>query len=390
MSSILLALIYLSFISLGLPDSVLGSAWPVINSEIGAPIGNMGIITMIISAGTILSSCNSNRLINTLGIHKITFFSIFITAISLMGFSTSSNFTVLCLWAIPYGLGAGSVDAALNNYAALNLESKHMNWLHCMWGIGATLGPYTMGLVLTSGHSFRDGYILLFIIQIILGVIIFISKPLWQLNINPNYNSDTQIKQKNLSIKEIFAISGVKEIATAFFCFSAVETTAGMWASSYLVYSRGISPEKATGFAALFYLGITIGRGICGFIAIKYNDTQMIRSGSLVMTVGVIILLIPYNQFLAFVGIALIGFGSSPIFPCIIHSAPYNFGADKSQSITGIQMAAAYTGSLTVPPLFGLIGRSIGFNLYPIFIGVFLVFMVIMYELMLKKIDLNN
>lgn len=385
MVGLLLALIYLAFISLGLPDAVLGSAWPLVSEEFNVPISNMGIVTIIISAGTVISSLNSTKLINKIGVHKVTAFSVFLTAISLFGFSSSSSFLTLCLWAIPYGLGAGSVDTALNNYVSVNLESKHMSWLHCMWGIGATLGPYIMGFVLTSGHSFRYGYVILFVIQALIAVIIFISSPIWKIK-NENLN-DSDSKRTTLSLKELFKIKGVKQISLTFFCFCAIEHTTGLWASSYLVHNHGIEPEIAAGFSALFYLGITIGRGICGFIAMKYNDNQMIRAGILLMAIGVAVLFIPIGAYTAFIGLTLIGLGSAPVFPSVIHSTPYNFGVTHSQAITGVEMASAYTGTLIMPALFGVIGREISFSLYPVFIGVILAIMFLMYEIMLKKVE---
>ncbi len=385
MISLLLALIYISFISLGLPDAVLGSAWPVISEDFGTSISNMGIVTIIISAGTIISSLNSNRIINKIGVHKVTAISVAVTAVSLFGFSTSPSFWILCLWAIPYGLGAGSVDTALNNYVAINFESKHMSWLHCMWGVGATLGPYIMGMALTGGFSFRTGYIILFAIQAVLSAIIFISSPVWK-KAKVENNSYVEQQKRTLSLKEIFKIRGVKQIALAFLCFCSVELTAGMWASSYLVYSHSVSPEIAAGFTALFYLGITIGRGICGFIAIKYSDNQMIRAGTIIMAVGMAVLFIPLGEYTAFIGLSLVGLGSSPVFPCIIHSTPHNFGIENSQAVTGVLMASAYTGTLVIPALFGVIGRGISFDLYPVFLGVILAVMFLMYELMRKKL----
>ncbi len=384
MIGLLLALIYLTFISLGLPDAVLGSAWPLASAEFGVPISNMGIITIIISSGTIISSLNSNKLITRLGVHKVTSFSVIMTAVSLLGFAISPSFWVLCLWAIPYGLGAGGVDTALNNYVAINFESKHMNWLHCMWGVGATLGPYIMGLALTGGHSFRTGYTILFAVQAVISVIIFISAPIWKTKSRNKAYSEKPAKL--LSLKEILAIGGVKQIVITFFCFCALEQTAGLWASSYLIYSRGIPPEVAAGFSALFYLGITIGRGICGFISMRFNDIQMIRAGSFMMAVGVCVLLVPFGQYTPFIGIAMIGLGSAPVFPSIIHSTPKYFGTQNSQAVTGLIIAMAYAGTLTMPALFGVIGRNISFNLYPIFIGAFLIIMFIMHETVLKKV----
>ena len=385
MIGLLLALIYLSFISLGLPDAVLGSAWPLMSGEFNVPISSMGIVTIIISGGTIISSLLSDRLINKIGVHKITFLSISVTAVSLLGFALSPSYFVLCLWAIPYGLGAGSVDAALNNYVAVHFESKHMSWLHCMWGVGASLGPYIMGMALTNHWGFDVGYIILFVFQIILSLIIFISRPLW-LSKSLQASTLDEPAKRTLSLKEIFKIRGVPQIALAFFCFCALETTTGLWASSYLVYNRGIAPELAASFTALFYVGITVGRGINGFIAMKCSDKQMIRAGAGIMMIGVLILIIPKGEFFAFVGISLIGLGSAPVYPCIIHSTPSNFGVENSQAITGVQMASAYTGSLAMPALFGIIGNEISFTLYPFYIGAILLTMVVMYELLLKKV----
>ncbi len=387
MIGLLLALIYISFISLGLPDAVLGSAWPVISEEFNTSISNMGIVTIIISAGTIISSLNAGRIINIIGVHKVVTFSIFTTAVSLFGFSSAPSFLFICLWAIPYGLGAGCVDVTLNSFVAVNFQSKHMSWLHCMWGVGATLGPYIMGMALTGGQTFRLGYIILFTIQTFLATIIFISSKAWRIK-SLKFNADKN--KKSPSLKEIFKIPGVSYIAVAFFCFCAVESTVGMWAGSYLVFNRGFDPEIAAGFSALYYLGITIGRGICGFIAMKYNDKQMIRAGATIMVLGVIVLLLPLGGVVALVGLSLIGLGSAPVFPCIIHSAPENFGAKNVQAVTGVQMASAYVGILAMPALFGVVGRTIGFDLYPVFNGIILITMISIYELMLKRIKHTN
>ncbi len=384
MASLLLALIYLAFISLGLPDAALGSAWPVISTELEVSVASMGVISIIIAAGTIVSSLQCDRMINKIGVHKITAISVAITAVSMLGFALSPTYFLLCLCAIPYGLGAGGVDAALNNYVAVNYESRHMSWLHCMWGVGATTGPYIMSLALSMQHSYSTAYMILFGIQAVLSIILFASARIWKLNGDKSAENETS--KRTLSLKEIFAIPGVKQIAMAFFCFCALESTTGMWATSYLVYEKGIDPEVAAGFGALFYLGITIGRGISGFITMKFNDTQMIRGGCAIMAIGVCVLLLPLGNTVALIGIMLVGLGSSPVYPCIIHSTPDNFGAKNSQAITGVQMASAYTGILVVPPIFGMIGNSISFSTYPVYIGVILFGLVFMYEMMLKKV----
>ncbi len=374
MTTLLLAIIYLAFISLGLPDAVLGAAWPTMSLAFDTSVSSMGLVTIIISAGTIVSSLQSHRLIHKLGVHAVTTLSVAITAVSLLGFANSPSIWVLCLWAIPYGLGAGSVDAALNNYVATHFESKHLNWLHCMWGIGATAGPSIMALALSHQLGFSGGYVILFAIQALLTGVIFLSRGAWR---QQQATAQTQ-PSKVLSLKEVLSISGVPQIALTFFCFSAIEQTAGLWASSYLVYQRGVSLEIAAGFAALFYLGITVGRFVSGFIAMKSTHTQMILGGSAIMAVGIGVLLLPLGQTAAFVGLGMIGLGSAPVYPSIIHATPITFGATHSQAIIGVEMAVAYTGSLTMPALFGVLGKGIGFWVYPWYIGLWLVTMVVL------------
>ena len=384
MVHLLLAVIYLSFISLGLPDALLGSAWPTMYPEFQVPVSYAGVISMIISCGTITSSLQSNRLTRKLGSGKVTAISVAMTAIALLGFSTSHSFPLLCLWAIPYGLGAGSVDAALNNYVALHYESHHMSWLHCMWGLGASIGPYIMGYALTGGQGWSMGYAYIAILQILLTVIILFSLPLWKNNA-ALCDSVKEGNDKALSIPEIISIPGAKAILTMFFCYCALESTAGLWASSFLVLFHGLDAETAASLASLFYIGITVGRGINGFIAMKLKDTQMIRLGLAIIGLGILLMLLPLGKMSAFVGLITIGFGCAPVYPCVIHSTPEHFGADKSQAIIGVQMACAYTGSLLMPPLFGLIANHISAALFPAYLLLLLILMSLMHEKLLKS-----
>lgn len=387
MVHLLLAIIYLAFISLGLPDALLGSAWPMMYVEFNVPISYAGAISMIISIGTIISSLQSDRLTKRFGAGKVTAVSVGLTAAALIGFSLSHSFIMLCVIAIPYGLGAGGVDAALNNYVALHYASRHMSWLHCMWGIGAAAGPYIMSYVLTGGQTWNMGYRLIGILQIALTAILFLSLPLWKNRPDENSeNLETQRTTKALSIKDIFAIPGAKEVMITFFCYCALEQTAGLWASSYLVLHTGIDSETAAGFASLFYIGITVGRAISGFITIKLNDTQMIRMGQMIILAGIIILLLPFGQQTAIAGLVCIGLGCAPIYPCVIHSTPKHFGADKSQAVIGVQMASAYVGSCITPPIFGLLAQHISTALFPFFLGIVLILMIVMHELLLKKV----
>ena len=383
MIHLLLAVIYLSFISLGLPDSLLGSAWPAMYSEFGVPVSYAGIISMIIAAGTILSSLQSDRLTRKLGTGKVTAISVAMTAVALFGFSFSNSFWILCFWAIPYGLGAGSVDASLNNYVALNYASRHMSWLHCMWGVGASLGPYIMGYAMTGGQGWNPGYGYIAVLQIVLTIILIFSLPLWK-NRAEEKNAD-YVNAKTLTLKEIIKISGAKEIMITFFCYCALEQTTGLWASSYLTLHKGISADKAASFASMFFIGITIGRAFSGFITMKLSDSKMIRLGQGVAAIGIITLMLPFGEYISLIGLIMIGLGCAPIYPCIIHSTPEYFGADKSQAIIGVQMASAYIGTLLMPPIFGLIAEYINVSLYPVDLFIVMIFMVVMHEALLRK-----
>lgn len=392
MFQLLLAVIYLSFISLGLPDSLLGSAWPTMYGEFNVPVSYAGIISMIISIGTIVSSLQSDRLTRKLGTGKVTAFSVATTAIALFGFSISNSFWMLCLWAIPYGLGAGSVDASLNNYVALHYASRHMSWLHCMWGIGASVGPYIMGFALSGGQTWQMGYRYIAVLQIVLTAILLFSLPLWKNRSAENsesLESETEAGSANsgeaLSLAQVFQIPGAKEVMITFFCYCALEQTSGLWASSYLVLHHGMDSETAAGYASMFYIGITVGRAFSGFLTMKLNDTQMIRLGQIIIAIGVGAMFLPFGEMPALGGLILIGLGCAPIYPCIIHSTPEHFGAEKSQAVIGVQMACAYVGTCLMPPLFGLIANHITVALLPVYLLFILVLMAVMHEQLLKK-----
>lgn len=382
---LLLVIIYLSFISLGLPDSLLGAAWPSMYQELNAPISYAGAISMIIAFGTIVSSLQSDRLTRRLGTGKVTAISVGMTALALFGFSISSSFWMLCLWAIPYGLGAGSVDAALNNYVALHYESRHMSWLHCMWGVGASVGPYIMGYVMTGGGSWNGGYRVIAILQIVLTMILVFSLPLWKSR--PVLADGQEIQTKALSIREVFQIRGAKEVMICFFCYCALEQTTGLWASSYLTLYKGVAADVAAAFASLFYVGITIGRALSGFLTMKFDDVRMIRMGECLIGLGVVIMVLPFGRELALAGFLIIGLGCAPIYPCVIHSTPAHFGAERSQAVIGIQMASAYVGTCLMPPVFGLIANSISVALLPVYLCIILVLMIVMHELLVKKTE---
>ena len=387
MIHLLLFIIYLAFISLGLPDSLLGAAWPSMYREFSVPVSYAGGISMIIAVGTIISSLQSDRLTRKFGTGRVTAASVLMTAAALFGFSVSHSYAALCLWAVPYGLGAGSVDASLNNYVALHYASRHMSWLHCMWGVGASLGPYIMGYALTGGQGWNMGYRYIAILQIILTAILIFTLPLWKKRGGSDTGkSDGEAAAKPLSLSRIIRIPGAREVMITFFCYCALEQTSGLWASSYLVLRWGLSAETAAGFASLFYIGITAGRAFSGFLTIKLNDTQMIRLGEGLILLGVALLALPFGSTGVLIGLVLVGLGCAPIYPSIIHSTPEHFGADKSQAMIGVQMASAYVGTCLMPPIFGFIANHISVSLFPFYLLAILFLMIVMHEKMLHKV----
>lgn len=384
MYTLLLAIIYLIFISLGLPDSLLGSAWPVMRAEFNMPISAAGIISMIISGGTIFSSLMSERLTKKFKTQYVTIISVFLTAIALLGFSFSTHFYMLCFWAIPYGLGAGAIDSAINNYVALYYNSRHMSWLHCFWGVGTIFSPYIMSLALTYS-TWNNGYRIVSFIQLSIVAILFFTLPLWK-KVKHKRNIVEQTDEV-LGLKNAIRIKGVIYIFIGFFAYCAAEGTAMLWASSYLYGTRNISEQTAAAFGSLFFIGITVGRFISGLIADKLGDHNMIRLGAFISILGIIFMLLPLKaDLLALCGLIIFGIGCAPVYPSIIHSTPNNFGEQNSQAIIGMQMASAYVGTTFMPPLFGVIANRIGLSFMPIFLFVFIFLMIIMIEITFKTV----
>lgn len=384
MISLLIAVIYLVFISLGLPDSLLGSAWPIMYQEFDVPISYSGIVFLIISGCTVFTSLHSDRLIKKFGTGKITFVSVLLTAISLFGFAFSKSYISLCFWSFPYGLGAGSIDVALNNYVALHYESRHMSWLHCMWGLGASVGPYIMSYAITKTNTWCLGYTIIGIIQMIIAFIAFMSISMWK----DSKQDDKTTNHSVLSLKEIISIPGAKQILISFFCYCAIEQTVGLWASSYLVLQCGLDEAIASGFASLFYIGITIGRALNGFLTYKLSDSKLIYLGLGIICLGTLLLLFNISDTTSLIGFSLIGLGCAPVYPCVIHSTPVIFGEENSRAMIGIQMASAYAGTTIMPPVFGVIARNIGINLLPSYLLVILILEFITYryvEIMHRK-----
>ena len=383
---ILLIIIYIAFISLGLPDAILGSAWPMIHKDLNVLISYAGIPTMILSGSTIISSFFSSKLIRRFGTGKVSTFSTFLTAVGLLGIYISPNFLWICLLSVPLGLGAGAIDCALNNFVAINYEAKHMNWLHCFWGIGATSGPFIMSLFLSKENGWRMGYAFIGIIQVILVISLFISLPLWK---KFEHISNEEENNRDVKVSTLLKLPGAKSALVSFFCYCAVESTAGLWISSFLVMKNNLSVELAAKWVSLYYLGITVGRFLAGFIAMKLNNKQMIRMGQTIAIIGVILLSISLPNNIQLVGIILIGLGCAPIYPAMLHETPNRFGKEVSQGIMGIQMATAYVGSTFVPPLFGMLSKFSGFGILPFFLLIFLLVMLFTSE-RVSKLCMGN
>ena len=403
MFSFLLLIIYLSFISLGLPDALLGSAWPIMHEELKVPLSYSGSVYMLISCCTILSSLKSESLNRRFGTGKITAFSVLLTALAIFGFSMSRSFYMLLLFAIPYGLGAGSVDAALNHYVALHYSSRHMNWLHCMWGIGASIGPYIMGFVLQRGYSWSKGYFLIGLLQAGLTFLLFLSLGLWKEK-EEDVNDLVKVEmhegeegKKAMSFREILRIPGAKECIASFFFYCAIEQTIGLWSGSFMVYSLRIDAKLAASLVALFYFGITFGRFLAGIFSAKWKDEELILGGIAILFLGIVLLFpaglssgkqlfgMELRQVFVILSLLFMGLGCAPIYPAIIHSTPYNFGAENTSALIGKQMASAYIGSLSLPPIFGVLAKNFGTELFPFYAVVLGIAMLYMYKQLLKK-----
>lgn len=375
MYSVLLALIYLAFISLGLPDSLLGSGWAAMHAEMNVPVSYMGIISMLISGGTILSSLLSDFLTRKLSTKVVTVISVFLTVAALFGFSVSTRFWMLIVFAIPYGLGAGTIDAALNNYVALHYSSKSMSWLHCFWGVGTIISPFVMSYALA--HSvWNTGYRIVGFLQLAIALLLLFTLPVWKVN------KDAAVtQQQNIGLLKALKIEGVPVLLLGFFAYCAAEATTMHWASTYFAEVKNMPAEQAARLASLFYIGITVGRFLSGFITDRLGDRKMIRLGTGILLGGIVLLLIPTRYTMVCqIGFMIIGLGCAPIYPCIIHSTPNNFGAENSGAVIGIQMASAYVGSTFVPPLFGFLGGLIGYRILPVYILAFFLLMFCLVE----------
>ena len=381
----LLVIIYIAFISLGLPDSVLGSVWPVIRLDLSAALGLVGYVAMTISAGTVISSLLSNRLVSRFGTAKVTVTSVAMTAIALLGYSFVGHAAFLFLLAIPLGLGAGSIDAALNNFVALHYKSMHMNWLHCFWGVGATAGPLIMSAFLLQAGGWRTGYLVIAALQFALAVVLLASMKLWD-GKELRSSKGTQRDSKVTTNREAFGLPNVKLALISFVFFSVTETTTGLWSSSYLVGVKGMAATTAARWTASFYAGITLGRLLSGFLSIKMKNSVLIRLGQLVCVFGAVLLILPLPVTVSALGLIVIGLGTAPIFPAMLHETPNRFGSRASGAIMGLQMALAYSGGTFGSPLFGALASATSLKLLPFFLLAAISIMFIASELLNKRI----
>ncbi|MGO4109219.1 MFS transporter [Paenibacillus sp. YAF4_2] len=374
MATFFLIIIYLAFISLGLPDSLLGSAWPVMRPELDAPLGAAGVLYMTIAAGTIVSSLASGTILRRFGTGRVTLVSCIMTAGALLGYSTSPSLAWLLVCAIPLGLGAGAVDAGLNNYVAAHYKAHHMSWLHCFWGVGATLGPVIMAQFI-SNNAWRYGYLTVAAIQCVLVIILFFTLPLWErvakihkANATSDHMEIIDVLPDEDSSTPPLKIKGVKLALVSFLLYCGIEATIGLWGASYLVNMKDVSASTAAQWVSLYYAGITAGRFITGFITFKVSNRNLIRGGQLIALIGALLLFLPLPDGFSFAGFMIVGLGLAPIYPCMLHETPVRFGKQHSQTIMGYQMAVAYTGSTLMPPLLGLLASSITIGILPMYL----------------------
>lgn len=383
MYSLLLALIYLAFISLGLPDSLLGSGWPVMHAELGVPVSYMGVVSMLISCGTIVSSLLSDKLTRKLGTGGVTAASVLLTVLGLFGFSVSTKFWMLLAFAVPYGLGAGAIDAALNNYVALHYKARHMSWLHCFWGVGTIIGPMILSAVLRVGGSWRMGYRAVGLMQCAVSALLFATLGMWK-------RSDIQQEEreaKTLGVLDVLRLPGAKAGMMTFFGYCAVESTLGLWGATYISQVRGVNEATAASFGAMFYIGITVGRAASGFMAMKLLPKQMVRLGQALLALGCVLMMIPAGSTLSGIGLVICGLGCAPIYPNIIQDTPVNYGVENSQAAIGVQMAFAYVGSTFLPSIFGALAGVGGYGWMPYFAMGICAMMAVLFNIQKKIVE---
>lgn len=378
-----LIVIYFVFISLGLPDSLLGAAWPAMRLDLGAELGAAGLIAMVVSSGTILSSMHSGRLIGRLGTGKLTLASNALTALALVGFSRADSLAWMLVMAALLGLGAGAVDAAMNHFVADNYEAHHMNWLHSFWGIGATFGPLVVAFFIAWQDSWRNGYLAVAGIQLVVVATLLATLAMWEKVASSRRGSREEESAAEAMGGDaangagVFRIPGVKHSLAAFFFCTGTEMTVGLWGASYLAEIGGMVSEAAAGWIAMYFGGITLGRVATGFIAMRLSNRRLILMGQLTALLGSVVFLLPMDMDIRKFSLLLIGLGLAPNFPGMVHETPRRFGKGNSARLIGYQMAAASLGATLLPPAFGLLANQVGIFLLPFVIFLFLLLLAV-------------
>ena len=375
MATALLIIIYIAFIGLGIPDSLFGTAWPAIYSEFELPISFGSFVTIIISCGTVLSSVISSKIISRLGTNKVSAYSTLLTALALLSFSFAPNLWVMCFWAIILGVGAGAIDVALNNYVAIHYSATHMSFLHCFYGVGVSVSPYILSLVIAGNFGWRGGYRIAFAIQLIITLLLFLSLPLWR-KAHGGENESKENTHKDLSFGSVLKIPGVKMMCSLFIASCAIECTCGGWGSTFLVEYKHLPAEKAAQIIMIYYIGMTLGRFLSGVLAAKLHSWKIIKLGQIVLGLALLLLILPGGVYLCALGMFLIGLGNGPLFPNFNYLTPENFGSDISQSVIGIQMASAYIGIMVAPAVCGLLGQVFGMVIFPFYLILFYAIMI--------------
>lgn len=370
MATVLMVIIFISYISLGIPDSLFGAAWPAIYGEMSLPVSYANFITVIHATGTIVSSLTSAVVIKKLGTAKVTFLSALMTSFALLGFSLSDNMLWLCLSAIPLGLGAGSIDTALNNYVAINYDATQMSFLHTSYGVGVTISPYLMSLAIGDGN-WRDGYRTMFFIQISIALLVLVTLPVWKKV--KEQKTEEEVQQKTISIPKALKIKRVKPTLMMFIFSVAIEAICLVYGSTYLVEARGVTEEQGAECITFYFLGMTLGRLLSGFLSKKLSSKHIIIIGESVTFIAITLLLLPLNMTVATIGLFMIGLGNGPLFPNLTHLMPVHFGKELSQSLIGLQMAVSSVSVLLSPILFGQIAEHLGAELFPTVLMVMLV-----------------
>ncbi len=362
MATALLLVIYLSYVSLGLPDTLLGAAWPVMRADLGVGLSAAGALSLTVSLCTVLSSLCSGWLLRRLGTGRVAFFSVLLTALALMGFSCSKSFLALLCLAVPLGLGAGAVDAGLNSFVALRCKPMHMNFLHCFWGLGAMSGPALISFWIARGRGWQAGYRTVSAVQLFLVLVLGLSLPLWK-RLEPRFRPGEAAK--TVGCRKALRLPGVKTCLLSFFCYCSLELTAGLWASSYLAERRHVPAGDAALCTSLFYGGIAAGRFLAGLLSRKLPGKLLIRAGQGLCGAGALLLLLPAPLWTAVLGLALFGLGCAPLYPAMLQETPSRFGQEAAQAVMGLQTAVAYVGSTALPPLLGLLAQGSSIGLLP-------------------------